>query len=839
MPTLRPPIQAPRASRHSQRCEGCNSCSPSALRSSKGERLSAPAPALQALALAPALRELTKYRQFIIYKAVPSATRPGRTEKLPCDYRTGHVASAHDPAIWTDADVAIGSAAIYGDGYGIGFVLIADRKLFCLDIDNCLLANGQWSDDAVKLCGMFPGAAIERSRSDCGLHIWGKYSGPEPSHSKKNTALGIELYTSGRFIALGRPETAIGDAATNCTLALESVIAAYFPLKAEQDPPEQEWTTEPCPEWSGPSDDGLLIHRAIASQSVNNAFGGKASFADLWNANGPALARAYPDDGGREYDCSSADAALAQHLAFWTGKDCERIRRLMEQSKLKRDKWERADYLPRTILSAVARQIDVYADDAARRREQIEESMRIGDGADEIPPAGTVGLDEMLARFVFVREGQQVVDLQRPRHPSALADCKAALRASTTTVEVKGQYNSDGTPKTKTYETAILWEKSPERKQVFAVTFKAGGKRLIVDPHGKDAVNIWTPPDRSIMPGDPSLFLEHVDYLLEGDAGRFVDWLAHIEQKPGELPHFGWIHISDKHGTGRNWLAGFLCRLWPGYTAINFDLSGTLRTGFNDRLSCKLIAVVDEIQEGGSNAKWDNAETMKRLVTEEYRTINQKYGRIREEFNACRWLIFSNHISALPLDEHDRRFNVVRNEEPPRAPEYYARLYAALKDRAFIAGVAHLLQTRDLSGFNPGEHAVMNEAKEAVVAASRSEADEILNDLVERWPVDVILTSTLGELITGQPNGKVTGGYRHALERRGIRPYKQIRVEGHPVRVSILRNFQQWKDADAGQIRAALERGPKPSFGGARSYLDNLTAESVPDVPEVPAIQKV
>lgn len=585
-----------------------------------------------------------------------------------------------------------------------------------------------------------------------------------------------------------------------------------IPPPAPTQPMEQEWTDEPVAEWRGPADDETLISRALASKSVAAAFGNRASFADLWHADPVALCRAYPARNRRDglpYDASSADAALAQSLCFWAGKDCERIRRLMEQSALVRDKWLRDDYLPRTILGAAGRQLEVFVDEAARRREQLEEAMRIGEGSDEIRLAGTIALDEMLPRFVFIQDGQQVVDLQQPQHVAAFADWKATFKASTTTYEVKGQFNFDGTPKTKTCDTAAMWEKSPKRQVAHAVTFKAGGKRLTRDPKGREALNIWSPVDRTVPPGDVSPFLDHVGYLFGADAPRFLDWLAHIEQRPGELPHHGWVHISDTHGTGRNWLASVVARLWPGYAAINFDLGGMLRTGFNDRLSSKLIAVVDEIREGGNDAKWDNAETMKRVITEEYRTINPKFGRIREEFNACRWLIFSNHISALTLDEHDRRFNVVHNEAPPRAPDYYASLYAALKSPAFVAGVAHLLRTRDLASFNPGAHAVTNDAKAAVVAASRTDADEALVELVKHWPVDVIHTSTLGELITGQLGGKVTRGHMHALERRGIEPYKSpIRLEGMAVRVSILRNVARWKGADPMQIRAELGRGP-------------------------------
>lgn len=625
-----------------------------------------------------------------------------------------------------------------------------------------------------------------------------------------------------------------GAIVTRCDSAVPLAVDAWLPFAPVAAPVQtvdQAWTEEPCAEWRGPADDEELLRRAMRSQSSAAAFGGRASFADLWQADPVALTKAYPAGGrgdGTPYDASSADAALAQHLAFWTGKDCERIKRLMDRSALARDKWNREDYLPRTILGAVARQFEVFIDEATRRREQIEEAMRIGEGSDEIRLAGTITLDEMLPRFVFIQDGQQVVDLQQPQHVAALGDWKATFKASTTTLEVKGQFNFDGTPKTKTYETAALWEKNPKRQIAHAVTFKAGGRRVTADPKGREALNTWSPVDRSVPPGDASLFLEHVGYLFGDDAPRFLDWLAHIEQRPGELPHHGWVHISDTHGTGRNWLAGVVARLWPGYGAINFDLSGMLRTGFNDRLSSKLIAVVDEIREGGNDAKWDNAETMKRVVTEEYRTINPKFGRIREEFNACRWLIFSNHISALTLDEHDRRFNVVHNEAPPRAPDYYARLYAVLKEPAFIAGVAHFLRTRDLSSFNPGAHAAMNAAKEAVVAASRSEADETLVELVKHWPADVIHTSTLGELITGQLGGKVTRGHMHALERRGIKPYRSlIKIEGAPVRVSILRNVARWKDAEPVHIRAELGRGPtalQMPIGGARAYLDNLTA---------------
>ncbi len=771
--------------------------------------------------IAPALQALTAHRQFVVYRLAPSKSRPGKWDKQPIDPNSGKLASAHDSANWLSYDQAKIYAQIFGESHAVGFVITPECKVFCLDIDSCLQLDNQWSRQSHELCEMFAGAAIERSVSGTGLHVWGMYSGDVPPHGCKNEALGIELYTEKRFIALGMAEGARGDVTTDCTQALQRVIASYFPPSVVQTV-DQAWTTEPCEKWRGPGDDAELLRRALASKSAAATFGGRASFADLWEANVDALAVAYPDAGARLYDASSADAALAQHLAFWTGKDCERIERLMRKSVLARDKWEREDYLPRTILGAVARQFEVFVDEAIRRREQIEEAMRLGEGSDEIRLAGTLTLDEMLPRFVFIQDGQQVVDLEQPQHVVSLADWKATFKASTTTQEIKGQFNWDGTPKTKIYETATLWEKSPKRQIAHAVTFLAGGKRIVRDPKGREAVNTWNPPEHSTPPGKPSLFLEHVGYLFGDDAPRFLDWLAHIEQRPGELPQFGWLHISDKQGTGRNWIAGVVARLWPGYAAVNFDLSAFFRTGFNDRLSSKIIAVVDEINEGANESKWRNSETMKSLVNEGQRTINPKFGRIREEFNACRWLVFSNHRSALALNETDRRFNVVIREGAPQTPDYYARLYGALKEPGFIAGVAHFLRVRDLSAFNPGAHAVMNAAKETVIAANRSEVDGLLIDVVKYWPVDVIQTAWLGELM----GGKVTPAHRHALDRQGIRARKNPVWFGNAsCRVYFLRNPEQWEGADATLIVAELAKIPQQlPFGGIRAYLDNLTA---------------
>ncbi len=304
-----------------------------------------------------ALEPLAQYAQFVLFR---------KSDKTPCDYRTGAVCDAQNPINQTDVVTAY-AAAKSRQGYGVGFVLRATDPFVVFDADNALLPDNTWSAESLRLVESLPGAAVEVSISGRGLHIWAT-SANVPSHACKNLSAHFEMYHEGRYIALGEYPGTTGNAATDCTTALPAIISKWFPPSAPAA--SQGLTGATDPEWRGPADDTELLHRMLASKpSIGAAFGGRATIAELWNRDVDALARAFPASGDAPYDASSADAALAAHLAWWTGKNAERIERLMRQSGLMRDKYDRADYLPRTIAAAIGMTRGCYqerqADDAA------------------------------------------------------------------------------------------------------------------------------------------------------------------------------------------------------------------------------------------------------------------------------------------------------------------------------------------------------------------------------------------------------------------------------------------------------------------------------------------
>ena len=200
------------------------------------------------------------------------------------------------------------------------------------------------------------------------------------------------------------------------------------------------------------------------------------------------------------------------------------------------------------------------------------------------------------------------------------------------------------------------------------------------------------------------------------------------------------------------------------------------------------------------------------MVTAEERLINKKYGHQHVEWNALRWLIFSNHSSAIPLDENDRRFYVVDHDGPVRTPEYYSSLYAKLGDPQFISSLAKYLQSRDISGFNPGAPPPITAAKKALIVASMSEGDTVLVEMAERWPVDVISWQEIKDLCGEHvPKGAAA---RHALERAGLVKVGKIRLPllcfgseiSKQTPIYAIRNHSTWIKASPEALRNEINR---------------------------------
>jgi len=652
-----------------------------------------------------ALAPLAGYAQFVLRKG-----------KMPVDYRTGTTGDAQDPGAWLTAETAIKTASLYGPEYGIGFVFTESDPFFFLDIDGCLSQDGkQWTTAAQGLTSRLPGAAVEVSQSGKGLHLFGRYTGAAPDHACKNIPQGIELYTSGRFVAL-TGDRAAGSAETDCTVALAGIVATYFQPRVSDT--GQDWTTEPVSEYTGPTDDDKLIKQACSAKSAGSAFGGATGFKALWEADEDVLGASYPDAGdrGRSYDDSSADAALAQHLAFWTGKNCERMLGLMKRSALVRDKWEREDYLIRTILKAASMQETVYSvgsggeaatglkgskaqqDFAAQvRANKLAEchgdaetvailSVKTGPvtesnfwlenkdkSAAELAamvkpiksatdPMGGQSGPEITTGYQYLGPTQQteyfngcvyIQDEHRVFIPSG-----ALLKAEQFNATYGGyvfQLEDSGNKSTKKAFEAFTESQVVRYRKAESTCFRPDQPPgAIIKRDGRQLVNIYTPVVTARTSGDPAPFLKHLALILpeKHDQAILMAYLAACVQHKGVK--FQWAPLlQGVEGNGKTLFTRCVAAA-IGEKYVHMPPASEISEKFNAWLFDKLFIGVEDIYV--PDQKRELIEVLKPMITNE-RLPCRAMQQAQVMKDCCANFLFnSNHKDGVRKTQNDRRF---------------------------------------------------------------------------------------------------------------------------------------------------------------------------------------
>lgn len=584
--------------------------------------------------LPPALAALASYPQFITYKIVPSVSRPGKTDKIPILIKRAQKIDAHNPANWLSFDAAAAQILMLGPAYGVGFVLTEQDPFFFVDLDSCYI-DGKWDQRSQDICNMLSGAAVEVSSSGTGLHILGSHASIS-KHAIKPSP-GLELYTHKRFVAL-TGTGAVGNAAHDCTPLLPQLIEKYFSVVSTAAT-LTEWTIEPRAEYTATLTDEELIEHALRSKSAGGKLGLRITFKQLWEADETALAEAYPDDPPRTYNYSYADLALAQHLAFWTGCNCERIEQLMWKSALPREKWKRDQYIKDTILLACGRTTAVYKSSA---------------GSDK-------------NNFTLVSGGYVNIELQQQLFKGCVyvKDLHAVVIPNGETLrpeQFRVVYGGNAYPLDLTNErtTHDAWKVVAESQalripHVNATCFRpALAPGEIIEEEGQRLINTWHPISTRRVVGDATPFLRHVALMLpdQDDQEILLSYMAACVQYPGIKFHWCPI-IQGVEGNGKTLLS--LCvEAAVGRRYSHFPKAQEIAEKYNDWLYGKLFIGVEDIYVPDSRVEL--LEILKIMIDRDRQEIRPMYGKKTMVDICCNFILNSNHKDAIRRTENDRRY---------------------------------------------------------------------------------------------------------------------------------------------------------------------------------------
>jgi len=481
--------------------------------------------------------------------------------------------------------------------------------------------------------------------------------------------------------------------------------------------------------------------------STASVFGGKCTVVDLWDRETVALARSYPSASPNQpFGESEADAALATILSFWTGKDCERTLRLMQLSGLKRDKWEREDYLTRTIQRACAittsvyqeRQLDLPGTDGSVSAPNTLPTTLSGRMLEGAVYAEASDQLKLWAGFTYVTDQNAIVtDTGQTLGPDQFKNKYGGLI-----------YKMD---LSNTKVTTNAWEAFTHSQAIRMPKVDHGAFRPDREPgdiwerDGESFVNTYRKLNIARKPGDASPFLNHLERVLphQRDRDILLAYMAAVVQHPGIK--FQWAPlIQGVEGNGKTLFSRCVAEA-VGFRYTHLPKAAELAEKFNGWLPGKVFIGVEDVYYPG--AKTEIIETLKPMITNERQPIRHM-GRAEVTMDICaNFIVNSNHKDAIRKTANDRRWCILFCAQQSRedkfrdglTPEYFRELYKWLRGDGY-AIVSEFLYTYQI----PAEFGLDCLCGDAPTTSSTEEAIAVGLGAVEQEVMERIQRSSPG-----------------------------------------------------------------------------------------------
>jgi primase-polymerase (primpol)-like protein len=249
------------------------------------------------------------------------ALRGGLWTKLPLTAKTGRLASVGAPETWMSFRGAVEALKGSTPADGVGIVFDGTDGLMGVDLDGCVDAAGQLSDEASRIVNSFNSYA-EYSPSGTGVKIFVYAAKPASARCTSTMLAGIkkvEVYQSGRYF------TVTGQSVHGAARQVVSSQPALDALCNELWPQPLTTPRRVTVQIASDADDDNVLLRICRSRQGER-------FRKLWAG----------DTGDYGDDHSRADLALCNILAFWFNGDPDRIDRVFRRSGLFRPKWDEA-----------------------------------------------------------------------------------------------------------------------------------------------------------------------------------------------------------------------------------------------------------------------------------------------------------------------------------------------------------------------------------------------------------------------------------------------------------------------------------------------------------------
>jgi hypothetical protein len=285
---------------------------------------------------------------------------------------------------------------------------------------------------------------------------------------------------------------------------------------------------------------------------------------------------------------------------------------------------------------------------------------------------------------------------------------------------------------------------------------------------------------------------------------HLLDCLAHAVQKPGEKIKHALLTIGAQ-GTGKSFIGNLVGQIM-GTENMWIAESHDLNDGWTASMANRQVLSLEEL---GIFEKRETYESLKRWISDEVVTVNEKHVPKYPARTPRLILAFSNHQAPTALQEGDRRWWISRSPAEPKEPNYYERLFGeGLKQ---VPAFLQFLLDRDVSHFKPSAPPPLTAAKLDIISWSRPAVEQEMEIMMKQatYPFtrDLVVAETVREEIATRQKGRWPSlrEVTDALKALGAVQVRQVRhSKSERLRPWAWRNVDQWTDATPETIRQAF-----------------------------------
>ncbi len=288
-----------------------------------------------------------------------------------------------------------------------------------------------------------------------------------------------------------------------------------------------------------------------------------------------------------------------------------------------------------------------------------------------------------------------------------------------------GQFNSMVGPFSHVQGTGQLLHKTYKGRTA-KVCYRPDIPVRIVTDRTTSAINMHTPSPIKPAPGDPTPWIEFLNYLfpVERERHEVMRWCATLIAHPESRILYGMLLISERQGMGKSTLGERILAPLVGMNNAGFPGERDIvESNFNGWVAHKRLVVVGEIYTGQSFKAYN---ILKSYVTDKNIEVNEKFQRPYKIENWAHILACSNSKKALRIEETDRRWFCPQLSEQPWNQKKWGEFYEWLTG----GGLAIIAQwAQDFGHYiMTGETAPMTIDKKAMMDESRG---EVLNHWID------------------------------------------------------------------------------------------------------------